>query len=353
MSSIGILGAGTWGMALARHLAIAGHEVSVWSAIPGELDELARNRTQKNLPGMRIPDSIRFTPDLATLTTNKSCLVFAVPSVYVRQTAKAAAPYIPNDQLIVDVAKGIEPHTLSSLTEVIADELTRAHKTARLVALSGPTHAEEVALDMPTTIVAASPDIAAAQQVQDLFMSPLLRVYTNPDIRGVELCGALKNAIALAAGISRGMGYGDNARAAIICRGMEEIKRLGLARGCAERTFDGLAGIGDLVVTATSEHSRNNRCGELIGKGMAPKDAIAQVGMVVEGINVLPAALEMSETEGVEMPLVAAVDAVVNKGMAPAEAASLLMGRARKSETDAHEATADDVHPSEHDYLIH
>lgn len=333
MASIGILGAGTWGIALARHLAQNKHEVVVWSALPQELDELQATRTQKNLPGMQIPKSVLFSADMATAVADKNIILFAVPSVFVRSVAKQAAPYLPDNQIVVDVAKGIEAHTMRFLTQVIAEELDAAGvNNPRLVALSGPTHAEEVARDLPTTIVSASTDAEAARYVQDVFMSPLLRVYTNDDVLGVELCGALKNAVALASGISRGLGFGDNAAAALICRGMEEIKRLGLALGCNERTFDGLTGIGDLVVTATSQHSRNNRCGQLIGQGLSAEEAKAHVGMVVEGINVLPAALEMAATYHIEMPLIEAVSQVVDGHISAAEAAGALMGRARKSE---------------------
>lgn len=338
MASIGILGAGTWGIALARHLAQNKHDVCVWSALPQELDELAATRTQKNLPGMTIPQSVLFSADIAHAVADKNIVLFAVPSVFVRSVAQQVAPHMPDGQIVVDVAKGIEAHSMRFLTQVIAEEFEAAgvHGT-RLVALSGPTHAEEVARDLPTTIVSASADLEAAQYVQDVFMSPLLRVYTNDDVLGVELCGALKNAIALASGISRGLGFGDNAAAALICRGMEEIKRLGLALGCNERTFDGLTGIGDLVVTATSQHSRNNRCGQLIGQGLSAKEAQAQVGMVVEGINVLPAALEMAAAHDIEMPLVEAVSQVVGGQISAADAAATLMGRARKSELGATE----------------
>lgn len=332
MSTIGILGAGTWGMVLARMLSNTGHQVTVWSAIEKEIDDFSKNRIHPNLPGMRIPEEITFTKSISEVCRAKDILLFAVPSVFVRSTTKSAAPYISDGQIIVDVAKGIEPDTLYTMTEVIQNELKKAGKQAKLVALTGPTHAEEVALDMPTTIVSACGDLSVAKHVQNIFMNTCMRVYTNADVRGVELCGAMKNIIALAAGISAGLGYGDNAKAALITRGMAEITRLGIEMGCMEQTFGGLAGIGDLIVTATSVHSRNNRCGNLIGKGIASDEAVKQIGMVVEGINAIPAALALSERYGVEMPIVAAVDAIINHAANPSETVKELMGRDKKME---------------------
>ena len=331
---IAVLGAGTWGMALARMLYNAGHEVTVWSAIAKEIDELSQNRVHPNLKGMIIPDGIVFVKDMETACREKDIVVFAVPSVFVRSTAAAAKPYIQENQLIVDVAKGIEPHTMLTMSRVIEDELAKepAGAKVRIVALSGPTHAEEVAQDLPTTIVSASRDLEAAETVRDAFTTSVMRVYTNPDPIGVEMCGALKNVIALAAGISEGLGYGDNAKAALITRGIAEMAKLGKAIGCSERTFYGLAGIGDLIVTATSRHSRNNRAGYLIGSGYTVEKAVAEVGMVVEGINAIPAATELAKRHGVEMPLVFGVDAIVNGGMSPREIVSQLMGREPKSE---------------------
>ncbi len=331
-SRIGVLGAGTWGMALARMLCLDGHEVTVWSALEKEVTEFSASRRHPNLPGMVIPDEIRFTADLEEVCGGRDLLLFAVPSVFVRSTAKAAAAYVPEGQLIADAAKGIEPGTHLTMTGIIADELGKAGKTARLAALSGPTHAEEVAKDMLTAIVSASKDPETARTVQEIFMNRNMRVYTNDDVLGIELCGALKNVIALAAGISTGAGNGDNAKAAIITRGIHEIGRLGSAMGCRRETFSGLAGIGDLIVTATSMHSRNNRCGLLIGQGMAPQEAIKEVGMVVEGVNALPAAMELSAQYGVEMPLAAAVDRIVTYGEDPARISEELMTRTGKSE---------------------
>ena len=329
-----MLGAGTWGMALARLLSNNGNDVTVWSAIAREVKEFSASRKHPNLPGMEIPASIVFTGSMEEVCCGKDLLLFVVPSVYVRATARQAAAYIPDGQLIVDAAKGIEPSTHLTMTQVIEDELARSgnHKHMRLVALSGPTHAEEVALDMPTTIVSASPDEEAAALVQKIFSSSFMRVYTNSDRKGVELCGALKNVIALAAGISTGLGYGDNAKAAIITRGIHEIARLGSAAGCEPRTFTGLAGIGDLIVTATSMHSRNNRCGILLGQGKKAEEAIREVGMVVEGINALPATMELSRQYHVDMPLAQAVDQIVNHDLPASAILEKLMSRDMKNE---------------------
>ena len=332
MKKIGVLGAGTWGVALARMLCKNGHQVMIWSALEREVEEFSATRRHPNLPGMEIPGEIEFTKELAEVCAGKDLLLFAVPSVFVRTTAKNAAPFIAPGQLIVDVAKGIEADTLMTMSQIIADELQG--ENAKIVALSGPTHAEEVALDMPTTIVSACEDPLAARQVQEIFAGTCMRVYTNPDILGVELCGALKNVMALGSGIALGLGYGDNAKAALITRGIAEIVRLGRAMGCQEQTFYGLAGIGDLIVTATSLHSRNNRCGMLLGQGVAPQEAVKQVGMVVEGIHALNAAMVLMEKYKVEMPIVTAVNAVVNLGADPRTEVLRLMEREMRPETD-------------------
>ncbi|MBR2523536.1 MAG: NAD(P)-dependent glycerol-3-phosphate dehydrogenase [Clostridiales bacterium] len=325
-------------MALARLLADSGrHEVTCWSALPEEIDYFIATKRHPNLPGVPIPDEIRFVKDISKAVEGMDVVLFAVPSVFVRSTAHKAAPFLADGQVVADCAKGIEEGTMMFLTEVIADETEKTcpGKKLRLVALSGPSHAEEVAVDIPTSIVSASTDIGAAEIVQDVFMTGCLRVYTNTDIKGVEMCGALKNIIAIAVGCSRGMGYGDNTTAALITRGMGEISALGVAIGCDPQTFTGLAGIGDLIVTATSEHSRNNRCGEMIGKGISVKKAIEKVGMVVEGINCLPAAVELQERYNLDLPIISAVDAVVNKGETPAKMASYLMGRDKSHEFES------------------
>ena len=335
MKKIGVLGAGTWGMALARMLCNIGHQVTVWSALPQEVQEFSATRRHPNLPGMVIPDEILFTESVEQVCEGKEILLFAVPSPFVRSTARKVAPLLKKGQVIVDVAKGIEADTLFTMTQIIADEIKNPE--IPLVALSGPTHAEEVARDLPTTIVSACQDQKAAELVQDVFFNTCMRVYTNDDVLGVELCGAMKNVIALAAGMAVGLGLGDNTKAAIITRGMAEISRLGTAMGCRPATFSGLAGIGDLIVTATSAHSRNNRCGMLIGQGVEPQEAVRQVGMVVEGVNALPAAMHLKEQYHVEMPIADAVDAVVRQGAKPRDVVTMLMNRGKKSELPAWE----------------
>ena len=334
MAKIGVLGAGTWGMALARMLCNTGHEVVVWSAIEKEIDQFSASRRHPNLPGMIIPDEIIFTKQIKEAVTAKDIVLFAVPSVFVRSTARQAAPYIPPAQLIVDVAKGIEPDTLMTLTEVIADEIRKdgRHQDIRLVALSGPTHAEEVAKDIPTAIVSAGEDEKASAYVQEIFMNTCMRVYTNADVKGVELCGALKNIIALASGMVAGMGFGDNTRAALITRGMAEMARLGSALGAQSSTFAGLAGIGDLIVTCMSAHSRNNKAGFLIGQGKSVEEAVKEVGMVVEGINAIPAALTFAQKTGVELPIIEGVGKIVNEGVNPRFMVKMLMEREPRPE---------------------
>lgn len=327
---IGVLGAGTWGVALSRMLCLAGHEITLWSAIENEIDELSTTQNHPNLPDIKLPEQITYTKELQNVCQGKDILLFAVPSPFVRATAHKAAPYISDGQILVDVAKGIEEDTLYTMTQILADEIKTAK--VKLVALSGPTHAEEVVKDLPTTIVSASEDAEAALLVQRVFTTPCMRVYTNDDVLGVEICGALKNIIALASGIAIGLGCGDNAKAALITRGIAEISRLGIAMGCRPETFGGLAGIGDLIVTATSLHSRNLRCGMLLGQGVPAEDAIRQVGMVVEGLNALPAALALSRKYGVEMPIIDTIDAVISGRVSVSDAIRTLMSRDLKSE---------------------
>lgn len=331
--NIGVLGAGTWGIALSRMLCNAGHGVTVWSALEEEIDSLSSTGKHPNLPETELPAKIKYTKDIKTACENKSLILFAVPSPFVRATAKKAAPYINSEQIIVDVAKGIEEDTLYTMTEIIAEELKNPN--IKIVALSGPTHAEEVVKDLPTTIVSASRDIKSAEYVQSVFNTTCMRVYTNDDILGVELCGATKNIIALACGVAMGLGCGDNAKAALITRGIAEISRLGAAMGCREQTFGGLAGIGDLIVTATSMHSRNFRCGILLGKGVPVKEATQQVGMVVEGLNALPAAIKLAKKHNVQMPIIEAVNAIVSGGVDVSKVINLLMSRDLKSEIAA------------------
>ncbi len=330
---IGVLGAGTWGIALARLLCNSGHNVTVWSAIEKEIDVISETRHHPNLPEIELPCEIEYTKDIKCSCVGQDIVLFAVPSPFVRATAKKASPYISAGQTIVDVAKGIEDSTLYTMTEVIADELK--NPDVKIVALSGPTHAEEVIKDSPTTIVSACKDLEAAEFVQKVFSTDFMRVYTNDDILGVELCGAMKNIIALACGIASGLGCGDNARAALITRGIAEISRLGTAMGFREQTFGGLAGIGDLIVTATSMNSRNLKCGILLGQGVPVKEATEKVGMVVEGLNALPAALKLCKKYNVEMPIVEAVNAVVSGDVNVSQIIYKLMSRELKSELSA------------------
>ena len=332
MTKIAVFGAGTWGIALARLLAVHGKDVTVWSAIPAELKALSTTHRHPNLPGMELPATMHYTADIAEACAGRDVLLFAVPSPFVRTTAKKAAPHISDGQLIVDVAKGVEDKTLMTMSEIIEDELAKAGRKARVVALSGPTHAEEVARDMPTAIVAACADEDAAKTVQKIFNTPTFRVYTNDDRRGTELGGAIKNVIALAVGIALGLGYGDNAKAALITRGNAELARLGAAMGCKPETFAGLSGMGDLIVTCTSMHSRNLHAGMLIGRGKSVEQAKTEVGQVVEGINALPAACRLAKKYKVEMPIVQAVEAILDGKLEARNALMALMGRNLKKE---------------------
>lgn len=329
---IGILGAGTWGTALGRALALKHHDVRIWSCFPEETEQLAVTRKHPHLPGTKIPESIDFTNDPALLSREADFIAAVVPSVFLRETIRRFVPFLEPDTILISAAKGIESGTLMTLTEVIRDEMRKSGKQNRVCALSGPTHAEEVARDMPTLIVSASEDGDAAAAVQRLFEGTCIRPYVNQDEKGVQICGALKNVEALAVGIARGLGYGDNTCAAMMTRGMEEIRRLGLAMGCREKTFFGLAGIGDLIVTATSQHSRNNRAGYLIGKGMKAEEAVKEIGMVVEGLNALPAAIALCEKFGMDMPLINAVRDIIRDGVEPADVVMRLMNRSLKAE---------------------
>lgn len=328
MTKIAVLGAGTWGIALARVLAVKNHEVVVWSAIEREIEVLNNTRKHPILTDMTIPEGMTFTADLKKAMEGCNIVLMAVPSLFVRSTSEKVKEYFTKNMIITDVAKGMEHDTLFTMSEVINDVIP----DARVVALTGPTHAEEVAFDKPTAIVAASKDEKAAEYVQDVFMTDSFRVYTNSDIKGCEIAGAIKNVIALGVGISKGLGNGDNATAALITRGLTEIVRLGIRMGCNRETFYGLAGVGDLIVTCTSIHSRNFRAGKLIGEGMCAEDAKKEVGMVVEGMNMLPAAMELIEMYKIEMPIVEKVNAVVNGKTNPKEAVSELMGRDKRGE---------------------
>ena len=334
MSKVSIVGAGTWGIALANMLCSSGHEVIVWSAIADEIDYIKKYRKHPKLRDTKILNDIKLTKDLKEAVIGQEVIVMAVPSVFVRKTASQVTEYLKSNQIIVDVAKGIEPDTLLTMSEIIHEEINKVMEFdyGNIVALSGPTHAEEVSIGLPSTIVSASTNENVAKVVQEVFTSPFMRVYTNSDIKGVEICGALKNIVALAAGISHGLGYGDNATAALITRGVSEVSRLGLAMGCPIHTFYGLAGLGDMIVTCTSLHSRNNQCGMYIGKGASVKEAIQQVGMVVEGINALDAAYTLSVKYNVELPIIRSVYNIVKFGLDPETSVKRLYSRENKAE---------------------
>ncbi len=333
---ITILGAGTWGAALAALLSKNGYEVTVWSPIEREVEALRRDAVHPNLAGISLPENISYTTDMEKACRGGGTVIFVTPSQFIRSTAELAVPHIENGAVIVSAAKGIEKGTLLTMTELIEDEISKSDRKLnyKIAALSGPTHAEEVAAGLPTSIVAASENEAVALQIAEVFKNSCLRVYTNTDVLGVEISGALKNVIALAAGINRGMGFGDNAGAMLMTRGIAEISRLGLAMGCKRRTFMGLAGIGDLIVTCTSRHSRNNRCGEMLGRGMSYKEAEAEIGMVIEGYHALDAAMELKNKYQVELPIMEAVYSIIKLGEKPQSAMQRLMNRDIKSELD-------------------
>ena len=328
MEKIGIIGSGTWGTAISILLHNNGHEVTIWSAIPEEIDEMAATRKHKNLPEVTLPESLRLTKDLKEAMEGKDLLVMAVPSVFVRSTAKRMKPYLHDGQIIVDVAKGIEESTLFTMSQIIEEELP----TAQVAALSGPSHAEEVSRGLPTTCVAGAHKKAVAEYIQSVFMSPVFRVYTSPDMLGIEIGAALKNVVALAAGIADGLGYGDNTKAALITRGMAEIARLGMAMGGKYQSFAGLSGIGDLIVTCASMHSRNRRAGILIGKGYSMEEAMKEVQMVVEGVYSAKAAMALAKKYEVPMPIVEQVNRVLFEGLPASEAVSELMLRDKRIE---------------------
>lgn len=329
MAKIGIVGSGSWGIALAVLLYNNGHQVSVWSALPEELEEMKSTHHHHTLPELILPDDMVFTEKLEEVMAEKSILVTAVPSVYVRSTAQKMKPYCREGQIVVNVAKGIEESTLKTLSEILEDELP----TADVAVLSGPSHAEEVSRGLPTTCVVGAHSRKTAEYVQSVFMSEVFRVYTSPDVQGIELGGSLKNVIALAAGIADGLGYGDNTKAALITRGIAEIARLGTAMGGKFQTFCGLSGIGDLIVTCASMHSRNRRAGILIGKGYTMEEAMKEVKMVVEGVYSAKAALKLSEKYGVAMPIVEQVNAVLFDDKQASEAVKDLMLRDKTIES--------------------
>ena len=329
MARIGVIGAGSWGIALSTLLSANGHQVTVWSAFEKEVESLKETRGLKTLPDLVLPDDMKFTADLASAMKDKDLLVTAVPSIYVRETAKKMKPFLAEGQLVVNVAKGIEEATLMTLTDILELELPGAD----VAVLSGPSHAEEVSRGLQTTCVAGAKTRETAEKIQNIFMSPVFRVYISPDILGIEIGGALKNVIALAAGIADGLGYGDNTKAALITRGVAEISRLGIAMGGKAETFGGLTGIGDLIVTCASMHSRNRRAGILIGKGYTMKEAMDEVQMVVEGVYSAKAGLALARKYQVSMPIIESVNEVLFDGKSAKEAVADLMLRDKTVES--------------------
>ena len=328
MAKTGIIGAGSWGIALSLLLSKNGHEVSVWSALPEEIRELEETHTYHSLPGVQLPDTINFTADLEEVMKDKDLLVTAVPSVYVRETARKMKPWCRYGQMVVNVAKGIEESTLKTLSQILEEELPMAN----VAVLSGPSHAEEVSRGLPTTCVAGAHDQKTAEYIQNVFMSEVFRVYTSPDILGIELGGSLKNVIALAAGIADGLGYGDNTKAALLTRGIADITRLGVAMGGKVETFAGLSGIGDLIVTCASMHSRNRRAGILIGQGYTMEEAMKEVKMVVEGVYSAKAALKLAKKYHIPMPIIEQVNEVLFDNKPASEAVKDLMLRDKTME---------------------
>ncbi len=329
MAKVSIIGAGSWGTALAVVLSNNGHQVTVWSAFTEEIQMLKEKREHvTKLPGVRLAEDIQMTDDLEQAVSGRDLLVLAVPSVFTRKTAQNMSGLVEEGQFIVNVAKGIEEKTLMTLTDIIEEEIPQA----RVAVLSGPSHAEEVGKGLPTTCVAGAKTREAAEYVQNIFMNDVFRVYTSPDMIGIELGGALKNVIALAAGMADGLGYGDNTKAALITRGITEIGRLALAMGAKYETLSGLTGIGDLIVTCASMHSRNRKAGMLIGQGMTMDEATKEVHMVVEGIYSAKAAIGLSEKYQVPMPIIEQVNQVLFCDKPVKDAVQELMMRDKKAE---------------------
>ena len=329
MERIGIIGAGSWGTALAVVLSKNGHKVTVWSIVPEEIAMLQEKHEHVDkLPGVKLSENIEFTTNLEQTITESDALVLAVPSVFTRSTAKSMAPFVKDGQIIVCVAKGIEENTLKTISEVVEEEIP----CADVAIMCGPSHAEEVGIGLPTTVVAGAKTRATAEYVQDIFMNEVFRVYSSPDVLGMELGGSLKNVIALAAGMADGLGYGDNTKAALITRGIAEIERLAIKMGARAETLSGLTGIGDLIVTCESKHSRNRKAGMLMGQGYTMEEATAEVKMVVEGIYSAKAALALAQKYDVSMPIIESVNHVLFDGKSVKEEVVELMLRDKRVE---------------------
>lgn len=292
MADVAIIGAGSWGIALAKVLHTNGNKVTVWSIVEDEITMLKEKHEHvQKLPGVKLPEDMEFTTDLESAVSGKAYLILAVPSVFTRSTAKSMAPFVKEGQIIVCVAKGIEEETLMPLTDIVEQEIPQAE----VAVMCGPSHAEEVGIGLPTTVVAGAKKRAVAEEIQDIFMNNVFRVYTSPDVLGMELGGSLKNVIALAAGMADGLGYGDNTKAALITRGMFEMNKLAVTMGAKQETLNGLTGIGDLIVTCESKHSRNRKAGMLIGQGYTMQQAMDEVKMVVEGVYSAKAAIALAK----------------------------------------------------------
>lgn len=329
MAKIGIIGAGSWGTALSMLLYKNGHQITIWSIVKEEIEMLQKEHEHKDkLPGVKLPEDMIFTTDLKEAVEGKDVLVLAVPSPFTRSTSKLLKDVVAKDQIIINVAKGIEESTLMTLSEIIEEEVPQA----KVAVLSGPSHAEEVGRGIPTTIVVGAKQKETAEYLQNIFMSDVFRVYISPDVLGIELGAALKNVVALAAGIADGLGYGDNTKAALITRGIAEISRLGMAMGGKFETFCGLSGIGDLIVTCASMHSRNRRAGILIGKGATMDEAMKEVKMVVEGVYSAKAAMGLAKKYNIQLPIIEQVNAVLFENKPADLAVKDLMLRDKKIE---------------------
>ena len=329
MKNVAVIGSGSWGTALAIILTKYDHQVKIWARSQAAVDEInSKHTNEKYLPGVTLPETLTATTDRAAALEGAEIVISAVPSRAVRQTMTDFAPYFKPGTVIVNVAKGVEADTLMTMSQIIEEEVPGAN----VVVLSGPSHAEEVGRGLPTTIVVGAHDRESALYVQNVFMSPVFRVYTSPDITGIELGGALKNVIALAAGTADGLGYGDNTKAALITRGIAEIARLGTAMGAHAETFYGLSGIGDLIVTCASVHSRNRKAGYLIGQGRTMQQAMDEVQMIVEGVYSAKAGLTLSKKFGIETPIIQAVNQVLFENKNPKQAVDELMQRMKKDE---------------------
>ncbi len=329
MADVAIIGAGSWGIALAKVLHTNGNKVTVWSIVEDEITMLKEKHEHvQKLPGVKLPEDMEFTTDLESAVSGKAYLILAVPSVFTRSTAKSMAPFVKEGQIIVCVAKGIEEETLMPLTDIVEQEIPQAE----VAVMCGPSHAEEVGIGLPTAVVAGAKKRAVAEGIQDIFMNNVFRVYTSPDVLGMELGGSLKNVIALAAGMADGLGYGDNTKAALITRGMFEMNKLAVTMGAKQETLNGLTGIGDLIVTCESKHSRNRKAGMLMGQGYTMQQATDEVKMVVEGIYSAKAALMLAEKYHVELPIIEEVNKVLFENKSAKSAVTDLMIREKRPE---------------------